>query len=95
MEARTRSQYTAQAFQDRCRAVGIRSSIGSVGDGDDNAMAESFFATVECELLSHSSFPTPAEARAALFDFIEIFSNRQLQPPAATLRTGLSLPRRF
>jgi putative transposase len=71
------SQYTAHAFQQRCRQAGIRSSMGSVGDCYDNAMAESFFATLECELLSHSSFPTHAEARSALFDFIEIFYNRQ------------------
>ena len=71
------SQYTAHAFQERCRQAGIRSSMGSVGDCYDNAMAESFFATLECELLSRSSFPTHAEARSALFDFIEVFYNRQ------------------
>jgi putative transposase len=71
------SQYTAHAFQQRCRQAAIRSSMGSVGDCYDNAMAESFFATLECELLSRSSFPTHAAARAALFDFIEIFYNRQ------------------
>jgi putative transposase len=82
------SQYTAHAFQQRCRQAGIRSSMGSVGDCYDNAMAESFFATLECELLSRSSFPTHAAARAALFDFIEIFQ----QPPAAALCARLSLP---
>jgi putative transposase len=71
------SHYTAQAFQERCRAARIRSSMGSVGDCYDNAMAESFFATLECELLSRSSFSTHADARAALFDFIEVFYNRQ------------------
>jgi putative transposase len=71
------SQYTAHAFQQRCRQAAIRSSMGSVGDCSDNAMAESFFATLECELLSRSSFPTHVEARSALFDFIEIFYNRQ------------------
>ena len=71
------SQYTALAFQERCRRAGIRSSMGSVGDCYDNAMAESFFATLECELLSRSAFPTHAEARRALFDFIEVFYNRQ------------------
>jgi putative transposase len=71
------SQYTALTFQERCRAAGIRSSMGSVGDCYDNAMAESFFATLECELLMRSSFRTHAEARAALFDYIEVFYNRR------------------
>lgn len=71
------TQYTAAAFQDRCRTAGIRSSMGSIGDCYDNAMAESFFATLECELLSRSVFRTHAEARAALFDYLEIFYNRR------------------
>jgi transposase InsO family protein len=85
------SQYTAHAFQQRCRQAAIRSSMGSVGDCSDNAMAESFFATLECELLSRSSFPTHAAARAALFDFIEIFYNRQRRHSAL----GYLSPERF
>jgi len=49
--------------------------MGSVGDAYDNAMAESFFATLECELLDRERFRTPAEARRALFDFIEGWYN--------------------
>ena len=45
------SQYTSIAFGKRCRETGVRPSMGSVGDAYDNAMAESFFATLECELL--------------------------------------------
>ena len=45
--------------------------MGSVGDCFDNAMAESFFATLECELLDRTTLSTHAEARAALFEFIE------------------------
>lgn len=71
------SQYTSRVFQDRCRTAGIRSSMGSIGDCYDNAMAESFFATLECELLARSSLRTHDEARAALFDFIEVFYNRR------------------
>jgi len=70
------SQYTSQVVQDRCRTAGIRSSMGSIGDCYDNAMAESFFATLECELLARSSLHTHDEACAALFDFIEVFYNR-------------------
>jgi putative transposase len=51
--------------------------MGSVGDCYDNAMAESFFATVECELLAHTTFSTHLQARSALFEYIEVFSNRQ------------------
>src|SRR5262249_40158031 len=45
------TQYTSLAFGGRCRQAGVRSSMGSVGDAYDNAMCESFFATLECELL--------------------------------------------
>ena len=68
-------QYTSMAFGHRCREAGVRPSMGSVGDAYDNAMCESFFATLECELLDRHRFQTPAEARAAIFDFIEGFYN--------------------
>ena len=69
------SQYTAFAFGQRCRDAGVRPSMGSVGDCFDNAMCESFFATLECELLDRTSFKTQAEARMAVFDFIEGWYN--------------------
>jgi putative transposase len=69
------SQYTSIEFGQRCRNAGVRPSMGSVGDAYDNAMCESFFATLECELLARSRFTTPAEARSALFGFIEGFYN--------------------
>jgi hypothetical protein len=69
------SQYTSLAFGQRCREMGVRPSMGSVGDAYDNAMAESFFATLECELIARSRFTTQAEARLAVFDFIEGFYN--------------------
>ncbi len=70
-------QYTSLRFGERCQAVGIRCSMGSIGDCYDNAMAESFFATVECELLARHTFRTQSEARTALFEYIECFYNRQ------------------
>ncbi len=69
------SQYTSLAFGARCREAGIRPSLGSVGDCFDNAMCESFFATLECELLDRRRFATKAEARMALFRFIEGWYN--------------------
>ena len=69
------AQYTSIEFGNRCREAGVRPSMGSVGDAYDNAMAESFFATLECELLARSRFKTQAEARNAVFEFIEGFYN--------------------
>lgn len=68
-------QYTSLAFGRRCREVGVRPSRGSVGDAYDNAMCESFFASLECELLDRRRFRTQAEARMAVFRYIEGFYN--------------------
>jgi putative transposase len=70
------SQYTSLAFGRRLHESGIAASMGSVGDCFDNAMAESFFATLETELIDRSDWATPAEARAAVFEYIEVFYNR-------------------
>jgi putative transposase len=69
------SQYTAGAYQVLLQAHGIRCSMSRKGDCYDNAMAESFFATLECELLDRQRFKTHAEARTAIFAFIEGFYN--------------------
>jgi putative transposase len=69
------SQYTALAFGHRCEAMGVRPSRGAVGSAYDNAMAESFFATLECELLDRRCFHTQAEARVAVFRYIEGWYN--------------------
>ncbi len=68
-------QYTSIAFGKRCQAMGVRPSMGSVGDCYDNAMAESFFATLECELIERCPFRTTAEARMGVFEFIEGWYN--------------------
>jgi putative transposase len=70
------SQYTSLAFGRRLRESGIAPSMGSVGDCYDNAMAESFFATLETELIDRSDWASAADARAAVFDYIEVFYNR-------------------
>ena len=69
------SQYTSLAFGSRCREAGVRPSMGSVGDAYDNAMCESFFSTLECELLARRRFRSQAEARMACFCYIEGFYN--------------------
>jgi putative transposase len=68
-------QYTSVAFGKRCGEAGVRPSMGSVGDAYDNAMCESFFATLECELLDRNRFRSQVEARIAVFQFIEGWYN--------------------
>ena len=68
-------QYTSIAFGKRCKEAGVRPSMGSAGDCYDNALCESFFATLECELLDRQRFRTQAEARMAVFEFLEGWYN--------------------
>lgn len=68
-------QYTSYAFGTRCRQAGVRPSMGKVGDAYDNAMCESFFASLECELLDRARFASATEARMAVFEFIEGWYN--------------------
>jgi putative transposase len=69
------SQYASLAFGQRCQQAGLVPSMGAVGDCYDNALAESFFATLETELIAVSHWRTLAEARTAVFAFIETFYN--------------------
>ena len=69
------SQYTSVAFGKRCGEAGVRPSMGSVGNAYDNAMAESFFSTLEAELLSRRRFASQAEAKMACFSYIEGWYN--------------------
>jgi putative transposase len=69
------SQDTSLAFGKRGEQAGVRPAMGSVGDGFDNAMGASFFATLECALLDRQRFRTQVEARMAVFDFIEGWYN--------------------
>lgn len=68
-------QYTSIAFGARCLAAGIRPSMGRVGSAHDNAMAESFFASLECELIDRKRFESPRHASLEVFDYIEGFYN--------------------
>ena len=69
------SQYTSIAFGNRCKEMGVRPSMGTVGDAYDNAMAESFFASLECELIARRSWKTKTEARLVVFTWIESWYN--------------------
>ena len=87
-------QYTAIEFGRRCRDANVRPSMGSVGDCYDNAMCESFFATLECELLDRMTLRTPAEARTAVFDFIEGWYNPTRRHSALDYESPLTFERR-
>jgi len=69
------SQYVSLVFGERCRMAGVQISMGSKGDAYDNAVAESFFASLEKDLLRRCSFTTRQDARTAVFDYIETFYN--------------------
>ena len=69
------SQYTSLAFGKRCEKAEIVQSMGSVRDAYDHARCESFFATLECELIDRRCFRTATEARREVFRFIEGFYN--------------------
>lgn len=85
------SQYTSIAFGERCAKHGVRPSMGSVGDAYDNAMCESFFGTLACELLDRTRFETTAEARRMIFDYIEGWYNPHRRHSAL----GYLSPRQF
>ena len=68
-------QYTSYAFGKRCQAAGVMPSVGSVGDAYDNAMAESVFATLERDVLNRRRFQSQADARMALFQWLEGWYN--------------------
>jgi transposase InsO family protein len=71
------SQYTARAYRDVLQANHVSASMSSKGNPYDNAVAESFFSNLKNELVHHCDFASREEARSAIFDYIEIFYNRQ------------------
>jgi putative transposase len=87
-------QYTSIAFGLRCREAGVRPSMGSVGDAYDNALCESFFGTLECELLDRRRFRSQVEARLAVFDYIEGFYNPRRRHSALDYKSPVEYERR-
>ena len=86
-------QYTSLAFGRRCELMGVRPSMGSVGDAYDNAMCESFFATLECELLDRQRFQTQGEARLAVFEYLEGWYNPHRRHSALDYRSPVNYER--
>jgi transposase InsO family protein len=71
------SQYAANAYQQRLRAAGIRGSMSRRGNCWDNACVESFFGTLKRELIHHRQYHTREEAKQEIFEYLEVFYNRQ------------------
>jgi putative transposase len=69
------SQYTSWAFGRRLRAAGLVGSMGSIGDAFDNAVAESFFGTLQLELFDEHHWDTRAQLASAIFEWIEAWYN--------------------
>jgi putative transposase len=88
-------QYTSIAFGARCRQANVRPSMGSVGDCYDNAMCESFFATLECELLERERFRNQVEARIAIFEFIEGWYNSHRRHSSLHYLSPMEFERRW
>jgi putative transposase len=86
-------QYTSYAFGKRCREAGVMPSMGSVGDAYDNAMAESFFATLERELLNRRRFKSQAEAKMAVFEWIEGWYNLHRRHSSLGYRSPVNFER--
>lgn len=93
-------QFTSWAFTNKIRAAGLMPSFGTIGDGYDNAMMESFWSSMQIELLNRKKWRTRVELANAIFDYIEIFYNRQrrhsrldyVSPVEHELRYGASVP---
>ena len=88
------TQYTSYAFGKRCRDAGVMPSMGSIGDAYDNAMAESFFATLEREVLNRRRFRSQAEARMAIFQWVEGWYNPHRRHSALGYRSPINYERR-
>lgn len=80
-------QYASMAYQQLLRSAGFTPSMSRPGDCWDNAVAESFFATLSKELLAHQTFATRDEAKRELFEFIEVWYNRQRRHSALGYRS--------
>jgi putative transposase len=88
-------QYTSYVFGRRCKEAGVVPSMGSVGDALDNAVAESFFATLECELIDRTTFRNRTQARMAVFEFIEAFYNPRRRHSSIGMLSPAEFERRW
>jgi len=89
------SQDTSVAFGKRYQELGVRPSMGSVGDCYDNALCESFFATLECELIDRLTFRNHRQARIAVFRWIEAWYNPLRRHSSIDRMSPVNFERRF
>ena len=89
------SQYASAAYQTRLAQHGIQGSMSRRGNCWDNAVAESFFATLKVELVHHVSWATRVGARADLFDYLEIFYNAQRRHSSLGYLSPLAFERQW
>jgi len=83
------SQFTSWAFSERVRQAGLVPSMGTIGDAFDNALIESFWARLQTELLDRKKWKTRIELSTALFDYLEIFHNRNRRHSALGMLTPI------
>jgi transposase InsO family protein len=83
------TQFTSWVFGEKIRSAGLLPSFGTVGDGLDNAMMESFWSSMQIELLDRKKWKTRLELANAIFDYIEIFYNRQRRHSSLSYRTPI------
>jgi putative transposase len=88
-------QYNATAYRDMLQAHGLRASMNGRKVPQDNAVAESFFSNLKNELIHHCDFRSRDEARAAIFDYIELFYNRKRIHQSLEYRTPEQMERQF
>ena len=88
-------QYTSRRYRQYLEAQGLQASMSRVGNCWDNAVAESFFATLKVELVQVSPFANRAQARQALFEYIEVFYNRQRSHSSLDYLCPLAYERRY
>jgi transposase InsO family protein len=87
--------YCATRYRARLAQLQLRASMNGRKSAYDNAVAESFFSTLKNELVHHADFHTHDQARAAIFDYIEVFYNRQRIHQALGYRTPEQVEREW
>ncbi|MCP2280944.1 Integrase core domain-containing protein [Nocardia amikacinitolerans] len=83
-------QFTSWVFGEKIRSAGLLPSFGTVGDGLDNAMIESFWSSLQIELLDRKKWKIRVELANAAFGYIEIFYNRQRRHSSLSYRTPIT-----
>jgi transposase InsO family protein len=88
-------QYASRLYRNRLQAHGMQPSMSRKGDCYDNAVVESFFSSLKNEWVFHQTFFDRDQARAALFDYIELFYNRQRRHAALEYRSPVQFEEQY